>query len=242
MVDGLRTDDREQPTYEGICAEHSAYLAALCAAGVEVTALAPLEEFPDSVFVEDAALVFVDGAILLRPGAPSRAGESAAIAPALEGLFEVVLNQPSGIADGGDVLVAPSGVIIGLSDRTDSAGAMALVGCLARLGLGATIVETPGDVLHLKSACALLDDETILCTASVAAMFDGFRVLVTPEGEEAAANALRINDIVLAGAGFPRTIELLDCAGYEVVALETSEIGKLDAGLSCMSLRWSASG
>ena len=69
-------------------------------------------------------------------------------------------------------------------------------------------------------------------------IFDGFRQVITADGEEAAANALRVNDVVLAGAGFPRTIERLGALGYAVVPLETSEIGKLDAGLSCMSLRW----
>jgi len=92
----------------------------------------------------------------------------------------------------------------------------------------------------LKSACSLLDDETMLCTPDLAAtgIFAGFRQVTTADGEEAAANALRVNDAVLVGAGFPRTIERLGTAGYTVVSVETSEIGKIDAGLSCMSLRW----
>jgi dimethylargininase len=240
VVGGLRTGDRGDPDYSGICAEHDAYVAALRAAGLAVTVLPPLEDFPDSLFVEDPALVFTEGAILLRPGAPSRAGEAQAIAPALRGAFDVVLELPSGCADGGDVLVTPRGVMIGLSARTDRAGAEALAACLAVLGRTATIVETPSEMLHLKSACSLLDDETLLCAPSLAraGMFEGFRQIVTPDGEDAAANALRVNDGVLVGAGFPRTIERLSALGYAVVALETAEIGKLDAGLSCLSLRW----
>lgn len=240
MVDGLRAADRGHPAYEGIVAEHQAYVAALSSAGVAVSVLPPLEDFPDSVFVEDPALLLPQGAILLRPGAPSRAGEAAAIASTLRGLFEVVLELPGGFADGGDVLLAPRGLMIGLSSRTDRAGAEALAGVAARLGNAAVVVETPADVLHLKSACSLLDDETILCTRGLAesGIFDGFRLAVTPEGEEAAANALRVNDVVLVGAAFPKTCQLLDALGHSVVPLETAEIGKLDAGLSCLSLRW----
>lgn len=238
VVGGLRSGDGGDPSYDGICAEHEAYVAALSSARVAVTALPPLEDFPDSLFVEDPALVFAGGAILLRPGAPSREAEAEALAPALRGLFEVVLELPAGFADGGDVLVTPGQVLIGLSDRTDRAGADALRACLARLGRKAAIVETPDDVLHLKSACSLLDEQTVLCAPSLAGMFQGLREVVTAEGEDAAANALRVNDVVLAGAGFPRTIERLGALGYSVVPLQTSEIGKLDAGLSCLSLRW----
>ena len=240
VVDGLRAGDRGNPTYDGVRAEHDSYTAALQAAGVAVTILPALEAFPDSTFVEDPALTFFEGAILLRPGAPSRAGETLEIAPTLRAMFETVLQLRAGFADGGDVLSAPDRVMIGLSSRTDRAGAEALAECLAELGRKSEIVETPEDVLHFKSACSLLDEETILCTPSLAesAVFNGFKLIVTPDGEEAAANALRINDVLLIGSDFPRTIELLDRGGYQLVPLPTSEIGKIDAGLSCMSLRW----
>jgi dimethylargininase len=240
VVAGLRANDRGSPTYDGIRAEHDAYIAALGSADVAVTALPPLEDFPDSVFVEDPALVFPEGAILLRPGAPSRAGETLAIAPTLRGLFDVILELSSGCVDGGDVLVTAKGVLIGLSDRTDRPGAEALAACLAGIGRESTIVETPDDVLHLKSACSLLDEETVLCTPGLAAtgIFESFRQVTTPDGEKAAANALRVNNVVLAGAGFPKTVERLGALGYAVVPVATSEIGKIDAGLSCMSLRW----
>ncbi|WP_309660783.1 arginine deiminase family protein [Sphingomonas sp.] len=229
-----------RPTYDGVLAEHAAYVSALRTASITVIVLPPLAEFPDSLFVEDPALVFTEGAILLRPGAPSRVAEAGALAPTLHEHFDVVLDLPSGHADGGDVLVTGKGVMIGLSDRTDQAGAEALAGCLARFGRLSTIVETPDDVLHLKSACSLLDEDTVLSTPALAAtgIFDGFRQVMTPDGEDAAANALRVNDVVLVGAGFPKTIALLGQLGYAVMALPTSEIGKIDAGLSCMSLRW----
>jgi len=223
-------------------AEHDAYVAALEAAGVEVTRLPALEAFPDSMFVEDPALAFSEGAILLRPGAPSRAGEVGEIAPTLRNMFDTVLELHSGRADGGDVLATSKGVMIGLSSRTDWAGAGALVACLAELGLKGAIVETPEDVLHFKTACSLLDEATILCTPQLAesGVFDDFRLVLTADGEEAAANALRVNHLVLIGSDFPKTIELLDGLGFQVIPVPTREIGKVDAGLSCMSLRWQA--
>jgi len=241
VVKGLRAEDSGDPTYEGVLAEQDAYIAALRAAGVDVHILPPLEAFPDAIFVEDPALVFTEGAILLRPGAKSRAGEAAEISPALKEKCQTVLELPApGFAEGGDILNTPQGVMIGLSSRTDLTGAKALQSCLSRLGLISRIVETPEGVLHFKTDCSLLDDETILSTARLARsdVFDDFETVIVPEGEEAAANALRVNDVVMVGAQFPKTIELLDKLGYDVVSLETSQIGKIDAGLSCMSLRW----
>jgi len=244
VVAGLRAVDRGAPTPAGVRAEHEAYVAALEAAGVAVEQLPALEAFPDSIFVEDPALVFPEGAIVLRPGAASRFGEAAAIAPVLRRRFSTVLELPGpGFADGGDVLVTPRAVMIGLSDRTDRVGSRGpdrpAGGARSATGL---VVATPPGVLHFKSDCSLLDDETILSTGRLAAsgVFEGFRLLLTPDGEEAAANALRVNDRVFLGDGFPRTAALLEAAGYKVVRLATAEIGKIDAGLSCMSLRWRA--
>jgi dimethylargininase len=240
VVNGLRADDRGNPTHAGVLAEHAAYIHAVSHAGVEVTVLPPLDAFPDSIFVEDPALVFPEGAILLRPGAATRAGETAEIAPVLKRLFKTVLDLPRGFADGGDVLTTQRTVMIGLSARTNREGAEALIECLAKLGRKGEIVETPKDVLHFKTDCSLLDEETVLTTERLerSGVFKGFKTLLVPTGEEAAANALRVNDVVFVGSDYPRTAELLATRGYKVVPLKTTEIGKIDAGLSCMSLRW----
>lgn len=241
VVDGLRTNNLGEPTYEGVKAEHEAYIAALRRAGVEVSILPALEQYPDSIFIEDPALVFTEGAIVLRPGAPTRMGEAARLEPTLRTRFATVISLPDdGFTDGGDVLVTPQRVLIGCSARTDPVGARALVEGLAKLGRRGEIVATPKGVLHFKTACSLMDDETILCTPQLAEaeFFRGFRRLIVPPGEEAAANALRMNDVVMVGAHHRRTVDMLDGAGFDVVALDTREIAKLDAGLSCMSLRW----
>ncbi|MFK5953291.1 MAG: arginine deiminase family protein [Desulfobacterium sp.] len=241
VVDGLRAQDIGNPDYPGVKAEHEAYVAALESVGMTVTVLPPLESFPDSIFVEDPALVFTEGAVLLNPGAPSRQGESKEISPALHQLLDTVLElSGTGHADGGDILVTPESVMIGLSARTDKTGATALIECLKTLGHKGEIVNTPEGVLHFKTECSLLDEETILVTRRMAqsGIFDGFEKVVLPDGEEPAANAVRINDAVLVSASYQRTIELLDQKGYAIVPVKTTEIGKIDAGLSCMSLRW----
>lgn len=240
VAHGLRAGSGDDPGFDGIMAEHDAYAAALSTAGVEVIILPPLEAFPDSIFVEDPALVFEKHAILLRPGAGSRRGETSEIAPALKRHFDEVLVLPGqGFADGGDILQTPEKVMIGLSERTDETGAHALRKLLLDIGRKSEIVKTPEGVLHFKSDCALLDEETVLATTRLAAsgVFYEFDVVTTPAGEEAAANALRINDVVFLSDGFPGTADLLDQRNHKVVLLPTAEIQKIDAGLSCMSLR-----
>jgi dimethylargininase len=242
VVKGLRAVDTGAPSYEGVVAEHAAYIAALEAAGVAVEVLAPSEAYPDSVFVEDTALVFTGAAVRLRPGAPSRAGEADEIALVLARHFERVLTLDVGTVEGGDILATQRGVFIGQSARTNAEGARALVGLLDSIGLKGLPVQTPLGVLHFKSDCSVLDEETILATPALAAsgVFDGFRVALTPEGEEGAANAIRVNDRVFLSAGRPRTADMLTALGFRIVALPTREIAKIDAGLSCMSLRWRA--
>ncbi len=240
-VKGLRSGAHADPDFDGIAQEHRAYVAALRAAGLQVEVLPPLEAYPDSIFVEDPALVFAQGAILLRPGASTRLGEREEMRGALARNFERVLElQNDEVADGGDVLVTPQTVFIGMSARTNRIGAEALRAKLKQLGREARIVETPKGVLHFKTAVSLLSEDTILATKPMAdsGLFAGFKIVLVPQGEEAAANALRVNDTVFVGDGFPRTIDLLTKQGFDVVALPVTEIGKLDAGLSCMSLRW----
>ena len=240
VVNGLRASGGADPSFAGVEREHSAYAAALTAAGLTVTMLGPLEDYPDAIFVEDPALVFPEAAILLNPGAPSRMGEGEQLRPTLEDRFDQVLALGEGHADGGDVLVLPDRILIGLSKRTDRTGAEALAVILERLGRRAQVVETPRGVLHQKTASSLIDEETVLASPALAAtgVFAGLRVLQVPPGEEAGANVLRVNDVLILGAGYPQLHDLLDGHGARLVPLENTEIAKIDAGFTCMSLRW----
>lgn len=242
VVKGLRAGGGADPAFAEVAAEHGAYAAALAEAGLALTMLDPLEQFPDSIFVEDPALVFPEAAILLNPGTPSRAGEGAFLRPVLAAMFERVLDLPGGQADGGDVLVLPGRVLIGLSARTDPVGAAALARLLEQLGYQAEVVATPPEVLHLKTASSLLDEETVLATRALAAtgIFAGCRVIEVPAGEEGGANVLRVNDRVIAGNGYPRVLDALSAHGLKIVPLANQAIAAIDAGFTCMSLRWRA--
>jgi dimethylargininase len=240
VVNGLREGSGPAPDLAALRAEHQGYITALENAGVRVTVLPALEKFPDSVFVEDPALVFPDGAILLRPGAPSRLGEAAELLPVLDARFAVVLQVTRGHVDGGDVLVTPNEILIGLSARTDAAGAAELQEHLRAYGRRSRVVTVPRGTLHLKTDCSLIDQETLLVTRSLAesGLLTSYRMLVVPDSERAATNAVRVNDRVLMRADAPRTFERLSRHGVSPVPLPAVEIARLDAGLSCMSLRW----
>lgn len=241
VSDGLRANGGEPPSAAVVLAEHYIYVDALRGLRLSVEILPAADTFPDSVFLEDPALVFSEGAILLRLAAPSRAGETSLLAPTLERRFDRVLSMAGpGHADGGDVLVLPDKVVIGLSDRTDRDGAEELAGLLDRLGKRVLIARTPPGVLHFKTGCGLIDAETVFALPQMIASeaFDGLRVLPVPEGEAGAANILRIRDRVLIGEEYPNSREAIEKLGIATLALPTREIARLDAGLSCMSLRW----
>ena len=242
VVAGLRAHDGPGPDYEAVLGEHAAYAQALRDAGLTLDILDPLEDFPDSIFVEDPALVFGEGAILLNPGADTRREEAAHLAPVLERHFPQVIRLAEGFADGGDVLVTPDRVMIGLSARTDETGARALADALAQLGRTVEIVAPPREALHLKTIATLIDAETILTipAGEASGLFEGFRTILLDSDEAPAANALRINETLLLSAGFPRIAERLDREGYTLALVDTTHIARIDAGLSCMSLRWKA--
>lgn len=241
VVRGLRAIDRGTPDFGIFETEHRRYLAALRHAGLEVTTLGACIEFPDSVFIEDAALCLPEGAVMLRPGTPSRTGESAQLAPDLSAMgLHIHPNGSDGYIDGGDILVTDSAVLVGLSSRTDRAGFEWLKALLQPWDYKVMAVETPQQVLHFKSDCCVLDSSTIMATSRLAgeACFSGFRVLTVPSGEEPAANSIRVNDSLLIPDGFPQTADILAREGYSVVTVPVSQASLLDGGLSCMSLRF----
>lgn len=242
IVDGLRAVDTGAPDLQQFQQDHAHYVSLLASTGADVRVLEPLDEYPDSVFVEDAALCLPEGAIAMRPGAPSRVGEAAVMAPVLSEFYNDVASiADSGFIDGGDILVTEREILVGRSARTDAAGIAELAQITARWGYQVREVETPAGVLHFKTDCSLMDEETILatCRLSDTGCFEGYRVINTADGEDAAANAIRFNGLVLTPAGFPHTAEKLAAAGYDVREVGNTEAAKLDGGMSCLSLRFS---
>jgi len=245
IVAGLRAVDTGTPDLETFLGHHADYVDALRSTGAEVVVLDALEDYPDSVFVEDAALCLQEGAIVMRPGAPSRLGEAALMRPTLEMYYGEVLEIPApATIEGGDVLVCESEILVGTSARTNAQGIAELGRLVGRGGYKVRTVETPEGVLHFKTDCSLLDAQTVLSTQRLAASgcFDGYRVIHVADGEEAAANTIRFNDLVLMPAGFPATRDILVDAGYHVREIGNSQAARLDGGMSCLSLRFSPVG
>ncbi|MEM1276760.1 MAG: dimethylarginine dimethylaminohydrolase [Pseudomonadota bacterium] len=241
VMHGLRADDVGDPEFGPFREAHARYVAALRATGAEVIVEPALEAFPDSVFVEDPALCLMGHAIILRPGAESRFGERAPAREALSRVFGVehVIDLPKGgIVDGGDIMVTETEVLVGLSARTDATGVAALKPIVEALGLPLRILDMPDSILHFKTGCGLLDEETIFAIPELVASFAGYRVIECPDGEAPAANLIRFNEKVFVSAAYRRTQDLLDVAGYDVVAIDNSQAEKIDGGLSCMSLRF----
>ncbi len=242
IVDGLRAVDTGTPDLVQFQQDHDHYVSLLESTGAAVTVLDPLDDYPDSVFVEDAALCLPEAAIAMRPGAPSRVGEAAMMAPVLSRFYsDVVSIAGPGFIDGGDILVTEREILVGRSARTDAAGIAELTQITAHWGYQVREVNTPAGVLHFKTDCSLMDEETVLATRRLSGTgcFDGYRVINTADGEEAAANAIRFNGLVIMPAGFPHTAEKLSAAGYDVRQVGNTEAAKLDGGMSCLSLRFS---
>jgi dimethylargininase len=161
--------------------------------------------------------------------------------PVLESLYGQVLTiEGPGTIEGGDILVTEREILVGSSARTDAEGIAELTALVEPHGYVVREVHTPPGVLHFKTDCSLLDETTILSTKRLAASgcFEGYDVIETAEGEEACANAIRFNELVLFPAGFPRTFAKLIDAGFAVREIGNSEAAKLDGGMSCLSLRF----
>ena len=242
IVRGLRAVDTGTPDLDVFQAHHDDYVAALRSTGAEVRILDPLDGFADAVFVEDTALCLPEGVVMMRPGAPSRLGETVSMRDVMAEYYGEPrdIEAPARI-EGGDILTTETEILVGLSERTDMAGVEALRTQVADWGYTVRVLETPPGVLHFKTDCSLLDEETILSTRRLASAgcFDGYRVVETADGEEACANSIRFNNLVIMPAGFPKTAEKMRAMGYEVREVGNTEAAKLDGGMSCLSLRFS---
>lgn len=217
--------------------QHRSYEQALIAAGGLVCQLETSPELPDSVFVEDTAVVCPEVAIVTRPGAASRRAETTAIADALAAFRPIRTIEAPATIDGGDVLVAGRRVFVGLSSRTDEAAAAQLRGILAPLGYTVCALEVHG-CLHLKSAVTAIDDATLLVNPEWIdpAALPGFTIAEIDPAEASAANALRVTDRVIFPAAFPRTARRLERRGFTLTLVEADELAKAEGAVTCCSL------
>jgi len=227
-----------EPIDAGVAArQHRAYCDALRACGARVLTLPRADELPDSVFVEDTAIVLDEIAVLTRPGVESRRGEVGLIEKDVAGLRTVVKVEAPATLEGGDVMRVGRTLYVGLSPRTNAGGSEALRRFAAPHGYEVLTVEMRG-CLHLKTGCSALDDATVLVNPEWvdAGAFDAHEVVAVDEAEPWAANVLRVGDWVCVSSAFPRTAALLRARGYDVRAVEVSEFAKAEGGMTCMSL------
>jgi dimethylargininase len=236
---GITTANLGVPDVELAARQFDHYVAALAAGGLTVEVLEACAAFPDAHFVEDTAVITPEVAVITRPGAAARRGEADLMAPVLAAHRPVQRIAAPGTVDGGDVLVVGDRVLIGLSGRTDEAGARQLARILEGHGLSCALLPVGGG-LHLKSSVNLVDDGVLLVSEDLAGRpeLESFRLLVAPARETYACNALLVNDHLLLPAGYPETRRLVSSLGREIVELDTSEFRKMDGGLTCLSLRF----
>jgi dimethylargininase len=222
--------------------QHRGYEACLTGLGANVISLPADPAFPDGVFVEDPAIVLDEVAIITRPGAASRRGETESIAQALSDFRELRYIREPATLEGGDVLVVGRTLYVGLSRRTNREGIAQLADVLDSLGYRIVPVEVTG-CLHLKSGACWAGGDVILVNREWidAEQFRDFRIIEVPEEEPSAADVLPIGDTLLVPSNFVRTCELLRAAGINVRSIDVSELQKAEAGVTCMSLLFEGS-
>jgi dimethylargininase len=223
--------------YERACAQHRQYEAALRSLGMQVISLAAEADLPDSVFVEDVALVLDECAILLNPGASSRRPEVASVEKALVPYRKVFRVQPPGTADGGDILRVGKTVYVGLSGRSTAEAVEQIKAILAPYGYQVRAVNVTG-CLHLKSAVTQVAEDRLLINPAWVSKddFPGMQFIAVDPSEPYAANVVLVDGTILYPSSFPKTMEKLESAGIAMLVVEADELAKAEGALTCCSL------
>ena len=218
-------------------AQHEAYEDALTTLGCRVVSLPAEPGLPDSVFVEDTAVVVDEVAVITRPGAASRRAETASVAAVLERYRRVAAMEAPATLDGGDVLMLGRHVYVGLTGRTNREGIARLGSLLAPYGYAVEGVPVSG-CLHLKSAVTRVAPDLLLANPAWVdpAAFAGFTSVSVDPDEPFAGNALMVGGSVIYPAAFPRTAARLDRAGVRLAAVDVSELAKAEGAVTCCSL------
>jgi len=240
MTQGLTTATLGKPDFQKALDQHAAYCEALQNCGLELTKLASDSAYPDSCFVEDTALLTLNCAIITNPGAKSRQGEVHSISKALEAFYDKLerITAPATL-EAGDIMMVAKHFYIGLSKRTNQAGAQQIIEILEAHNMTGSVVAM-SEMLHLKTGVSYLENNTLVVMGEMIEKedFASFNKIIIDEDEAYAANCIWVNDKVLLPSGRPKGKTAIEKAGYEVITLDTSEFEKLDGGLSCLSLRF----
>lgn len=236
---GLSTANLGKPDYHRVVLQHEEYCKALEQCGLTLKILPPDLKYPDGTFVEDTAIVTEQCAILTNLGDQSRRGEEQGIKEILAPNFKIEYIEPPGTIDGGDVLRIRDHFFIGLSSRTNLAGAQQLNSIFSRYGYSISTIPV-ANVLHLQTGITYIGDNTIIALPEFAhrSEFKDHRLINVVGSEKYAANCLRINDYLLIPVGFPKIKTALEKFGFSILELNISEFQKMDGGLTCLSIRY----
>jgi dimethylargininase len=217
--------------------QHRDYTCALRALGCELFWLPALPQHPDAVFVEDTAVLLPEVAVIARPGAPSRRGETASVAAALAPEITLAHISAPGCLEGGDVLRIGRRLYVGASLRSNGAGIEQLAAAVAPFGYSVRTVSMRG-CLHLKSACSFIPPDALIVNPDWVepAQFACPRVVAVADSEPYGANALTVGGTTLVSAAYPQTAARLRECGLKTSILDVGELHKAEAALTCMSL------
>lgn len=234
---------RQEFNLETATRQHAAYVAALEAAGVVVTVLPEEPELPDSSFVEDAVIILYEAAVVCRLGTASRTPEAESIERAVARIRPIHRIVDPGTIEGGDVLRIGKTFYVGISGRTNQAGIRQFDEIVRRYGYHVVEVRVAG-CLHLKTGVTSPAEGFLIANADWIDLspFGRFEILRVSAGEPWGANTLAINGVVLVAESSPRTADVLEAKGLRVKRLGISEIQKAEAGLTCLSVLFSAPG
>jgi dimethylargininase len=229
--------DRVEIDIEEAQAQHRAYEACLAAMGIEVIELPAEPELPDSVFVEDPAIVLDEIAVLTRPGAESRRAEGKSLAAAIERFRPLVRITAPATLEGGDVMRVGKTLYVGASARSNAEGVAQLAERLRPFGYDVRPVAVRG-CLHLKSGCTYLGEGIVLANLDWVdtEALEGLRVISVAAEEPEAANVLTLEGAALMPSCFPGTAAIVESLGWRVQTVNISELRKAEAGVTCSSL------
>ncbi len=240
IINGLTSSNEGEPDYQKAINQHKLYINALKFCGLEITLLPENDKYPDSTFVEDAALLTPLCGIVTRPGAPSRRKETKSMKMVVADFYDDAeeIKSPATV-DAGDILMVGSHYYIGLSTRTNSAGANQIIKILEKYGMTGSTIPVK-DMIHLKSGIAYLENNNLVVTGEFKnnQEFKKFNLIKIDDDEAYAANCIWVNDYVLIAKGYPKAKQSIEQAGYKTIELDMSEFRKLDGGISCLSLRF----
>jgi dimethylargininase len=229
--------DRKAIDVELAALQHLRYEQYLEQFGCSVIRLPAEHDLPDAVFVEDAAVVFPEAAVITRPGAESRMAETITMADELKKWRSLLFIEAPGTLDGGDVLTLGKNVYVGISGRSNENGIEQFRRHLKPFGYTVTGVPVRG-CLHLKTALAPVYDDLMLINPKWVApgVFEGVTCVPVHASEPYGANLMRFGNAALCSQTFPHTIEWLTGHGLDVYTIDYSEMAKAEAGLTCCSV------